>query len=464
MKFVILIFLIGLIAQWSLAAGDSESDADLIPTSLLKEASKTNSLAAPSSSLSQNSFIEDSFTAWARRDNLIFASPAQQANSQNRLSLGLNFQYQPSDQLKLSLSNRLSAYSGDNVEWKQNRFMRNDLREASVSYEFFPRTYLDVGRIDLKFGSAYGYNPTDFFKARTLVDLASIDPSSLKESRLGVGVVSVEKIFDGGSINLAYAPRLQSASPLLASSPETFDLLLGQTNSMDRYLAALSVDLAGINTQALLFKDDQGTHVGVNFSRLLTNSLVVYVDWSGVDQQNLSQRAVAFGQSTGALPSGIPIVTQKDSSRQFSHNAAVGFSWSSDEKLSANLEYHYHQSGFSGQDFDDWIKAGQEQPLLSNQLWYIRQYAADQQEPFAQQQIFIRFEKQEAFIKYLNLGSITFLNSADGSSLTQLYGQYFINNNWTFAAFYTGSFGSLSSEKGSIPWEQNGVIQIKRYF
>jgi len=53
-----------------------------------------------------------------------------------------------------------------------------------ASWEPLDRTYLDLGRINLKSGVALGFNPTDFFKTRAVVEPLSADPSVLREDRL----------------------------------------------------------------------------------------------------------------------------------------------------------------------------------------------------------------------------------------------------------------------------------------
>ena len=48
--------------------------------------------------------------------------------------------------------------------------MINDWREGFLSWEAVDNTYVDGGRINLKTGAALGYNPTDFFKTRSVVE------------------------------------------------------------------------------------------------------------------------------------------------------------------------------------------------------------------------------------------------------------------------------------------------------
>ncbi len=66
----------------------------------------------------------------------------------------------------------------------------NDFREGYLSWEALDRTYLDAGRINLKSGVAVGFNPTDFFKTRAVVEPLSVDPTVLREDRLGTVMVS----------------------------------------------------------------------------------------------------------------------------------------------------------------------------------------------------------------------------------------------------------------------------------
>ena len=442
----------------------ADDDSDLIPTLLPKQMPAAVQKEKGSDSMSQKTSLEDSFSNWSLRNNLLVPIPTAQPLNQNRLSIDEGLQYQITNSTSFHFSDRFSSYSGDLIAWNQNGFARNDFREGFISSEVEPRTFFEVGRVNLKFGSALGYSPTDFFRSRSQVDLSSIDPSNQKENRLGVGMISWQKIFENGSMQFVYSPRFQNGNPLLTSPVTTFDPLFGQTNPSDRFLGALTYDLAGFNIQSVLFKDDVGTHVGLNLSRLASNSIVVYADWAGVNEQSLSQRAVSFGQSVGALPQNAPVLPQTDLSTSWRNDMAFGFSWSDESKLSANFEYHYHQSGFNNADLNTWITTGQSQSVLASELWYVRQYAADQQEPLMQQELFLRFEQQDFLFRYLNAGLISFINPYEGSALTQAYAQYFATNHWTFSALTTLATGSLSTEKGSLPWFESSVLQVKRYF
>ena len=53
----------------------------------------------------------------------------------------------------------------------------NSLREAYLSWEGDGgNTVVDIGRINLRYGPAYGYNPTDFFRDGALRSITSVNP------------------------------------------------------------------------------------------------------------------------------------------------------------------------------------------------------------------------------------------------------------------------------------------------
>jgi hypothetical protein len=447
---------------WAEGSDDENSDLNLIPGTL---ESPTENKTPPdrTSALSGKAFIEDSLTVWSNRRRLLVPAPIQNPSWQNRTSLDLDYKWQFDERTGFSLSDRLNGYEGNTIPFPSNGNARNDFREGLLSYEVFPGTYLEAGRINIKNGTALGYNPTDFLKTRTKVDIVSIDPSALKEDRLGTVMIDGQRLWDNGSLTLAFAPKLQTETPLLLTPAASFDPLFGQTNSANRFLASLSYDIAGLSPQALLFVDGTGTHVGVNLSRVMSSSVVAYVEWSGVSEANLTDRAVAFGKDTGTLPGGAPAVPQSESSVTFQNDLAFGASWTSSSNLTINLEYHYHQAGFNGADFNRWISLGNANSTSARELWFVRQYAVDQQEPLMQHEFFVRFDYPDVIQSKLNLGAVAFISPYDGSVLAQASAQYFLSRKLTFGAYLSGALGSLRSEQGSLPWSTSVVFQAVWY-
>lgn len=418
--------------------------------------------AAPSA-LRGKGYLEDALTGWAARDPLAVAVPVAQPHYQNRLSLDGNVIFQPGERVRIHFSDRLNGYLGEGLSFPSRANARNDLRELSVAVEPFPRLLIEAGRINARHGVTLGFNPTDFFKPRTQVDLASIDPSVLRENRLGVAMVQAQWIADGGSLSLAWAPALRTASPLQASAPASFDPLLGQTNAANRVLASLSFELWQLNPQALFFVDPDGVHAGVNLSRVVGASVVVYGEWAGTVGDDLAARAVAFGKSTGTLPAAAPQVPQASARHGLQSDVAAGLSWTSPFKLTANAEVHFHQAGLSPGDFDRWIATGAAGPPASSELWYVRRYAADQGEPFSRYQLFFRADWPDLFTN-LELEAVVFAIPSDRSALAQLSVRWFISREWTVALHSTAAIGAAASVEGTLPFRGSEVLQAVRYF
>jgi hypothetical protein len=445
---------------WALENGDENSDLELIPKTL--ENQKVEPSAARSSQLSGKAYLEDALTGWVKR-GLLVPVPTKSPNWQNRTSLDLDSSWQFAGNFRLSLSNRLNVLFGDTVTFPSGANLRNDFREGYLSWEPFPRTYLEAGRMNIKNGVALGHNPTDYFKSRTAVDTVSIDPSALRENRLGSIMVKGQRIWNNGAVTLAFSPRVESQSPLLINKRASFDPLFGRTNSENRFLASLSYNIWDLNPQALVFIDDAGAHFGANISRVMSSNIVAYGEWSGVREATLTGRAVTFGRNTGSFPREVPLLPQSETGKSFQNDLAIGASWTSDFNLTVNLEYHFHQAGFGGGEFADWVSLGSANPGLASEFWFIRQYAADRQEPLMQHEIFLRFDWQDVIPSRLNAGGVMFITPYDGSVLAQASAQYFISRNWTVGLYLGGTTGGADTVYGSLPSSASGVLQIVRY-
>ncbi|MEO7337753.1 MAG: hypothetical protein ABIV63_14340, partial [Caldimonas sp.] len=110
----------------------------------------------------------------------------------------------------------------------------NSLREAYVTWQTAGGdAIVDLGRVNLRYGPAYGYNPTDFFRDGAIRAVSSLDPFSLRENRMGTVVVRGQRLWADGALSVAYSPKLEQ-SP--SSHGESLDL--GATNNRDRGLIA----------------------------------------------------------------------------------------------------------------------------------------------------------------------------------------------------------------------------------
>ena len=385
---------------------------------------------------------------------------------QNRTSLDGTYQWNLGPGLTANFSDRLNLTEWNASGFPTHKNPRNDFREGYLTWEPFTRTYLEAGRINVRNGVALGFNPTDFFKTNTLIETASLDPSVIREDRLGALMLRGQTIFSGGSASFAFAPKIQRPLALTAST-SGFDPRFDRTNSADRFLATVNLDLADLSPQALIYHVGNETRYGLNLSRTIGKSIVAYGEWAGGVQPDLIAAAVRYGKLTGTLPADAPLLPPTTTRETFQNLLAIGASWTSAAKVTVNLEYHYYQAGFSGVDWRRWFAIGGAPgaPLpVTGELWFIRAFAAGAQEPLSQHEIFLRADWTDAFITDLELTGFSFVNLTDGSSLTQLSASYYLSSAWTIGAYAAATLGGPRTERGSLPQARSVILQAVRYF
>jgi hypothetical protein len=465
------------------ARADENNDLDLIPGAARQdqgpppapganpagEAPPTGSPAAappPAAATSAPGgkfYVEDAATAWSLR-RLVVPQPGGIADWQNRTSFDATYEWHALPDLTANFSDRFNLLEESDFDFPSHHTFRNDFREAYVSWEPVAQTYVEAGRINVKSGVALGFNPTDFFKTRTLVDQASLDPSVIREDRLGTAMVRAQRIWDGGSVSASFAPKLVSPAPIDFTTYPSIDPGFNRTNADDRLLLTGNLELGhDISPEFLFYHEGSQTRFGADISRSVSDAIVAYAEWAGGRQLDVTDAAFDFGKDTGALPVTVPTVGNV----AFRNDAAVGFSWTSAAKVTVNVEYHYHQAGFSEDQWRNWFGLGAPNPTsqqITGTLWYVRGYAADQQEPITQHEMFLRADWTDAFITNLELSAFSFVDLYDGSTLSQISASYYLSDRWTMSGFVSANLGSPRSERGSSPQAESMILQLVRYF
>lgn len=461
-----------LAATGALAGTEEDKDLDFIPQQV--EQAQRAAPAPPEAppvgprTVLGNAHLEDAFTAATAPQTLVVPFPGAPYRWQNRISLDVAYRWALVPRLVFTLSDRANVFVQDDIDFASPRTFRNDLREIYATWEPAQRIYLDAGRVNLRNGVALGFNPTDFFKTGSLVGQASQDPSALRENRLGTLMARAQFLWNGGSSMLAFAPKV-TAPPELSSTGPALDPRFAGTNSTNRLLCALSFEVAGLSPQLLAYFEQGRSRLGANASRPIGDSTILYAEWAGGALPNVTTRALEYGESTGTLPATPPIAVGSTSHR-WRNDVAAGASWTSAWRLTLNLEYHFHQGGFSSAAWDSWFRLGSapDAPGTPNSfvapvLWYLRGYANAQQEPISKHQMFARAEWADAFIKHLNVRAFALFSLLDASLFGQLSVVYSWDDAWTMGAYFSSSSGASRSEHGSVPQAASGTFQIIRY-
>ena len=452
------------------AAADENSDLDLIPpAATAPDSAPAATPPPPATDARQRIFLEDALTGWTTRGDAAVPQPGPRPPDwQQRAFVDARTQWRLDDKLDATFSGRFNLMAESDVPFPSHGDVRNDFREGFLTWEPQTRDYLELGRINLKSGVASGYNPTDFFKTRAVVDRISQDPASLRENRLGTVMLLGQTIREGASLSLAYAPALYRPSPLYPTVLPSFDPELDRTNAHDRVLLKGSASLPGdLDPELLLYHEGTRTRGGVNLAHGIGNSVIGYAEWAGGRQSSLVTEALTYGRATGTLPAQTPDPLLDDPRAHFQNDIAVGASYATASNITVNLEYHYHEAGFTGRTWRNWFATGAAQPenlAVTGPLWFIRSYALDQQVPVARHSAFLRADWVDAFVPKLELTGFINVDAYDGSSLVQLAADYYVSNAWTVGAQATGNLGAIRSEYGSLPQSASLLLKLVRYF
>ena len=307
----------------------------------------------------------------------------------------------------------------------------NSLREAYVSWQ--PeggRTVLELGRINLRYGPGYGYNPTDFFRDGSLRVITTADPFALRENRLGTVMLRGQYLWGMGALSLALSPKLADAP-----SADGWNLDLGSTNHRDRYLLALSTQFSErVSSQALVYqKSGSSPTVGMNMTALLSDAATAHMEFTRGSEPDLFSRALA------------------GPSDEVTRNRFVGgVTYTTLGKLSLTAEYQYNGFALSR---TDWAALGGT-PLT--QLSYLST-ALGLQELAPRQAYLIYVTKKSLMLKDLDLTAYLRLNPGDDSRLAWVE----LRHHWpSFDLTFQlqQNIGNPTSEFGMLP--DRRVVQV----
>jgi hypothetical protein len=419
-RFACLLLAAALAASFpALAADDSEADA-----LALESAPVESPTAAPTSKL----FVEGAIGA---------ADGRREGNSRGLARMSIDFFHTArlAPGLQVVISDRLDAMHPADIG--QDHTV-NSLREAYVSWQQpGGRTGFDLGRMNLRHGPAYGYNPTDFFRDDSLRTMTTVNPLSLRENRLGTFVVRGQQLWTGGSLAVAYSPKLADRP-----SSDGTSLDFGATNNRDRGLVTLGSQIAEkVSGQLLLYKDSNlPVALGASVTALLSDAMVGYAEFSRSREPDLLQRAQDISEP-----------------RSTRNRFAGGLTYTTASKLSITGEYQYNGFALDRAGWDQLSASG------PNALGGYLLTAQRRQELASRQAYLIYATQKSLFLKNLDLTALLRTNVNDHSRLGWLELRYHWPR-WDLALQLQQQNGVDASEYGLAPYRRSVQLLLAYYF
>ena len=312
----------------------------------------------------------------------------------------------------------------------------NSLREAFVSWQQDGGgLIIEFGRINLRQGPAYGYNPTDYFRTGALRAATTADPFALRENRLGTVMLRVQRLWANDSVSLALAPKLADEPSNAGAS-----LDLGATNAHNRALLSWSHKFSDQLSSQLSAYTEQGgwPQLGASATALLSESTVAHIELS----------------SGRTLP--VPLLGQPLLVQRRLHGSA-GLTQTLANGLSLTAEYEYNGSAPSQAAWDAAGAAGP-LPLLNYLL-----AAQVRQDNGARQAWLLYASKKDAGIKKLDITALLRLNATDSSRLFWAEARYHFGSA-DLSLQWLSTHGPALSEFGVLPYRQQVQVLGTWYF
>lgn len=276
----------------------------------------------------------------------------------------------------------------------------NSLREAYVSWQQPDgHTAVDVGRMNLRYGPGYGYNPTDFFRDDSLRVVTTTNPLTQREDRLGTAVLRAQRLWGGGSLAVAYSPKLGSGP---SAAGESLDL--GATNNRHRGLVVLGNQWSDrLSSQLFVYKEaTERAQLGVSLTAAAGAATVLFVEASRGREPDLLARAAAT--TATALPGA-------DATPWTRNRVTAGVTYAAAAQLSLTAEVEYN--GFAI-DRDQWNALGTASPAALGA--YLIQ--AQRRQDLASRQAYLVYAtKRDLGLKNLDLTVLLRLDAGDRSRL-----------------------------------------------
>lgn len=197
--------------------------------------------------------------------------------SATRASVALRGNYQPTEATSVRYSARLDAFDTHVNSFAADHDRTASLLELYVTHAISRDFSLQAGRINVREGNAYTFNPTDYYRANSVKLFVNPSPLVIRESRQGTFSLRGLWLQPQGALSVLYSPKLGNPGP---SGAWGLDSAL--TNPNHSLLVTWSRTLSEkTNIKLLGFKaSDQQWQLGLSGSTLVGNALTLHAEAS----------------------------------------------------------------------------------------------------------------------------------------------------------------------------------------
>ena len=316
----------------------------------------------------------------------------------------------------------------------------NTLREAYATWQDSAQELtFDVGRVNLRTGPAYGFNPTDFFRAGSVRASVSTDPIALRDSRMGTVAVRAQKLWLGGSAAAVFAPKLGNQR-----SNSGLSLDLGSTNDARRGMLTVSQQFSnGFEAQWLAYKSaGKAVQWGASATYLVTDAAVAFVEGSTGRERPIASRAWAGGAGP----------------EQRTNRFAGGFTLSLPGAMSVTTEVQHNGAALDSKSWGQAFGLGGAERLGAYLL------SADQAQDLAARKAVLLYLTKKGFVfSQVDATFLIRMNTQDRSKLTWLELRTALTQ-FEFALQLQQNDGGASSEYGLIPTRRSAQAVLTYRF
>lgn len=319
--------------------------------------------------------------------------PVADSASVRRLSADLTYSTKLSKAFRFVFSDRVDA-----LDQADDSRTVNSLRELYVGWQDDAAQWVvEFGRINLRQGPALGFNPTDFFRDDALRVATTVNPTLIRDYRLGSAMLRAQRLWSDGSLSVALSPKVSDRP-----SDASWSADWGSTNNRSRLLASLATQWsAQANTQLHAYADEDGDgQIGASLSMLQGEATVWFAE-------------AAWGRDRRTAARTLGLDDRRQAAR-----AAGGLTYTTAAKLSLTGEFEFN--GFA-------LERGRWDTIAATAPQVLGAYLAlsdRRQDPAARQSLLLQARQADAFVRNLDLTGMLRTNLRDHSTLAWAEARY----------------------------------------